>query len=51
MSAVLEGFQPSNNFAFSPAIQARHVFAGDATVQTPDPLFDGQVYEFTLPHH
>jgi hypothetical protein len=49
LSAALEGFQPSNNFALDVAVQGRHVFSGDPTVHTPDPLFEGQAYEFTLP--
>jgi len=51
LSSVLEGFQSSNNFALDVAIKGRQAFAGDPTVQTPDPLFDGQMYEFDLPAH
>jgi hypothetical protein len=49
LKAALEGFQSSNNFAHQIAVEGRHVFAGDGTVQTPDPVFDGQLYEFVVP--
>jgi hypothetical protein len=49
LKAALEGFQSSNNFAHQIAVEGKHVFAGDGTVQTPDPVFDGQLYEFVVP--
>jgi hypothetical protein len=49
LAAALEPSTPSNNFALDVEIQRRLVLTGDLTVATPDPLFDGQGYEFRLP--
>jgi hypothetical protein len=49
LAAALEPTSPSNNFALDVEIQRRLVLTGDLAVATPDPLFDGQGYEFRLP--
>lgn len=39
----------SNSFAPDLAIEGRRVITTNPDVQTPDPLFDGQAYEYLLP--
>jgi hypothetical protein len=41
--------QQSNTFAGDLAIEGKRVITTDPSVSTPDPLFDGQAYEYILP--
>jgi hypothetical protein len=47
-TAVLEGPQPSNDFALDLELDGKTILTSDITVPTPDPVFDGQAYEFRL---
>jgi hypothetical protein len=41
--------EPSNSFALDVAVYGKRIITTDPGVVTPDPLFDGQAYEYILP--
>lgn len=49
-TSVLEGFAPALNFGVNQfALEGRRAYAGYTGVVTPDPVFDGQAYEYVTP--